>query len=142
MNTTHPLKEIVVDAGPIIAFFAAKDPDHAQVVKGFQQLQQAKTKIITPTPIIFEVYKWLLQKTTVGVARDALDILLEEFVAIAISRQELLELQEFIRKLPRWQGSLEDATVIATAFRFRCPVWTINYRDFSSFKALEFWIPD
>ncbi len=101
MNTTHLLKEIVVDAGPIIAFFSAKDLDHPRAVKGFQQLQQAKTKILTPIPIIFEVYKWLLQKTTVSVAHNALDILLEEFVTIAISREELLELQVFIRKLPR-----------------------------------------
>jgi predicted nucleic acid-binding protein len=136
------LKELVVDAGPLIAFFEAKDPEHHQCVKGFKKLQQTKTRVLTPIPIIFEVYKWLLQKTTYKVAQTALDILLEEFVVIAISKTELLELQKFIHSLPGWLGSLEDATVIATAFRYQCPVWTINYRDFGSFKALNFWTPN
>ena len=142
MKPIHRLKEIVIDAGPIIAFFAECDLDHHSCVKGFQQLKQAKTKVLAPMPIIFEVYKWLLQKTTLNIAHNALDILIEEFGIIEISNLELLELQDFIHRLPRWQGSLEDATVIATAFRYQCPVWTINYRDFGSFKALEFWTPN
>jgi predicted nucleic acid-binding protein len=136
------LKELVIDAGPIIAFFSAKDAEHNQCVIGFKKLQQKNTKILIPIPIVFEVYKWLLQKSTSVIARNAFDILLEEFVVIPISKQELLDIQEFIHRLPGWQGSLEDATVIATAFRYKCPVWTINYRDFGSFKALNFWIPN
>ena len=93
-------------------------------------------------PILFEVYKWLLQKSTLNIAHNAFDILLEEFVVISVSQKELLELQAFIHRLPTWKGSLEDATVIATAFRYQCPVWTINYRDFGSFKALNFWTPN
>jgi hypothetical protein len=45
-------------------------------------------------------------------------------------------------QLPRWQGSLEDAAVIFIAMRYRCPVWTYNFRDFAAFKALEFWTPE
>lgn len=58
------MKQLVVDAGPIIALFYAKDTYHSQGVAGFTQLSKAKTVLLTPMPIVFEVYKWLLQRTS------------------------------------------------------------------------------
>lgn len=62
------MKQLVIDAGPLIGLFYAKDTHHAQCVTGFTQLTQAKTALLTPIPIVFEVYKWLLQRTTPQVA--------------------------------------------------------------------------
>jgi len=56
------LKQLILDAGPLIALFYAKDSYHQKAVKGFTQLNQQKTQLITPIPIIFEVYKWLLNR--------------------------------------------------------------------------------
>jgi predicted nucleic acid-binding protein len=135
------LKELVIDAGPLIALFYARDAYHTDSDRGFQQLKQQSVKLLIPTPIVFEVYKWLLQKSTPTMAQTSIDVLMEELFPISISLDDVNDLRKFVRQLPNWQGSLEDATVIATAFRYRCPVWTINYRDFSPFKALEFWVP-
>ncbi|MGL5938869.1 MAG: type II toxin-antitoxin system VapC family toxin [Waterburya sp.] len=52
------------------------------------------------------------------------------------------EVQDMVFSLPQWHGSLEDATVAITALRYRCPIWTLNFRDFSIFNNLEFWNPD
>jgi predicted nucleic acid-binding protein len=69
------LKQLVIDAGPLIGLFYAKDTDHDQCVTGFRQLNQAKTILLTPIPIVFEVYKWLLQRTTPGRAQEMLQMI-------------------------------------------------------------------
>ncbi|MBC6422710.1 MAG: type II toxin-antitoxin system VapC family toxin [Hormoscilla sp. SP12CHS1] len=132
------MKKLVVDAGPLISFFYAKDPQHNECVAGVNQLQQGKTAIIVPIPIVFEVYKWLLQRVNPSTAQSTLDVMLESFNLVPIGQLELEELQTLVRTFPNWGGSLEDGTVIITARRYRSPVWTINYRDLAAFKDIEF----
>lgn len=136
------MKQLVVDAGPLIGLFYARDPLHSQCITGFEQLNTEKVLILAPIPIIFEVYKWLLQRTNPNQAQQALDTMLSQFFVVSIDRENLIELQTLVGNLSNWHGTSEDAVVIVTAFRYRCPVWTINYRDFSAFKALEFWVPN
>lgn len=136
------MKQLVLDAGPLIALFYAKDTYHSQCVAGFTQLNQAKTVLLTPIPIVFEVYKWLLQRTSPTVAQQTLKTMEESLHFIAMDRTEFDELTVMMYNLPKWQGSLEDASVAAMALRYRCPVWTLNFRDFGLFKTLEFWNPD
>ncbi len=136
------MKQLVLDAGPLIALFYAKDTDHARSVAGFTQLSQARTVLLTPIPIVFEVYKWLLQRTSPKVAQQTLATMEESLHLIAINRPDFDELTAMIYALPQWQGILEDATVVAIALRYRCPVWTLNFRDFGIFKTLEFWNPN
>ncbi|WP_199337025.1 hypothetical protein [Oscillatoria sp. FACHB-1407] len=69
------MKQLVIDAGPLIGLFYAKDTDHAQCVAGFTQLIQAKTVLLTPIPIVFEVYKWLLQRTSPQQAQKTLQVM-------------------------------------------------------------------
>jgi hypothetical protein len=61
---------------------------------------------------------------------------------VEINKDDLADLKSMLVQLPLWQGSLEDAAVIFIAMRYRCPVWTYNFRDFAAFKALEFWTPE
>ena len=136
------MKQLVVDAGPLISLFYAKDPQHTECIAGFEQLNIAKTLVLAPVSIIFEVYKWLLQRANPYQAQQALEVMVTELYALPSNREHLLELQTFASRLPTWRGTLEDASVIVAAFQYRCPVWTTNYRDFSAFKALEFWTPD
>jgi len=135
------LRQIVVDAGPLIRLFYARDPQHVECVAGFEQLNANKTLILTPIPVVFEVYKWLLQRVSLNLAQQTLEVMIRQFYTIPIERDDLFDLQTLSRSLLGWRGSLEDAAVIAVAFRHRCPVWTINYRDFSPFRALQFWVP-
>ena len=46
-----------------------------------------------------------------------------------------------VRQIPNWQGSLEDASVVAVAKLYDANVWTLDYRDLSWFKSLELWSP-
>jgi len=46
----------------------------------------------------------------------------ESLHLIVIDRAEFDELTAIIYTLPKWQGTLEDATVAAMALRYRCPV--------------------
>jgi predicted nucleic acid-binding protein len=135
------LKQLVIDAGPLIGFFYAKDTDHQQCVAGITQLIQAKTRILTPLPIVFEVYKWMLQRTNPTVAHQALKAMQASLHFVPLEAEIFEQLQILILSLPNWQGSLEDATVAIIGLAYHCPVWTLNYRDFSIFSNLDFWNP-
>lgn len=136
------MKQIVIDAGPLIALFYAKDTYHSLGIAGFTQLDKSKTILLTPLPIVFEVYKWLLQRTTPEVAQNTLKTMAESLHFISINDAMYLEVQALVFSLPQWRGSLEDATVAITALRYRCPIWTLNFRDFSIFQNIEFWNPN
>lgn len=135
------MRQLVLDAGPLIAFFYSKDTDHLICKAGFEQLFQSRTTLVTPVPIVFEVYKWLLQRTTPAIAQAVLDAMRENLKIVPLNQLDLDKLYVTMQALPQWQGSLEDATVILFAQHYRCPVWTLNYRDFGIFKSLEFWNP-
>jgi len=135
------LKQLVLDAGPLIGLFYAKDTYHEQCVNGFQQLAKQKTILLTPIPIIFEVYKWLLQRTYPAIAQNTLKVMQESLHPVALDQNDFEQIQAMVTQLPQWQGSLEDATVVFIALRYHSPVWTYNFRDFGTFKNLDFWTP-
>jgi predicted nucleic acid-binding protein len=135
------LPRLVLDAGPLIALFAAQDRDHLTAKQGFEQLAQARTQLITPIPIIYEVYKWLLYETSPAIAQSALKVMRQSLHEVAVNSIELEAVQALVALIPNWKGSLEDATVILGAQNNRCPVWTLNYRDFGVFTNLSFWNP-
>ncbi|MGB3571235.1 MAG: type II toxin-antitoxin system VapC family toxin [Phormidesmis sp.] len=136
------MKQIVLDAGPLIGLFYAKDTYHRQCVEGFRQLTQTNTLLLTPLPIVFEVYKWLLQRTRPEVAQQTLLTMNDSLHVLPMDAKAFGQLQAVVAQLPQWRGSLEDATVMLTALQYRCPVWTYNFRDFSLFSALDFWNPE
>lgn len=135
------MKQIILDAGPFIGLFYAKDTYHLDCVRGFETLAQENTTLLTPIPIVFEVYKWLLQRTQPRTAQNALQVMRESVHIIPLETADFEEIRGMVTQLSQWQGSLEDATVVLTALRYRSPVWTYNFRDFAIFKALEFWTP-
>lgn len=135
-------KRLVLDAGPLIAFFYAKDDHHEECKRGFEQLDRGKVRLLVSIPILFEVYKWLLYTTNFKIAQTDLKIMMEAFDFVALSSADFLEVYALTQVLPFWNGSLEDATVIWLSQKYQCPVWTLNYRDFGSFSSLEFWNPE
>ncbi len=136
------MKQLILDASPLIALFYGKDNYHQEAVRGFQQLSKNKSQLFTPIPIIFEVYKWLLHRQGSNLAQTTFAVMYESLYPIAIGEKELNQLREIISHLPEWQGTLEDATVLLLAQRYSSPIWTLNYRDFSLFKQLQLWTPD
>lgn len=136
------MRQLVLDAGPLIGFFYTKDTYHQQCVDGFRQLAKIGTRQIVPLPIVFEVYKWLLQRTYTSQAHHALKTMEDSFYLLPLESDTFGQLQDMVTSLAEWQGSLEDATVVLTALQYRCPVWTYNYRDFAISETLKFWNPE
>jgi predicted nucleic acid-binding protein len=87
------LKQILLDAGPLIGLFYAKDTYHAQCVAGFRQLIEDNTLLLTPVPIVFEVYKWLLQRTRPEIAQQTLLTMSDSLHMLAMDTEAFSQLQ-------------------------------------------------
>lgn len=135
------LDRLVLDAGPLIALLHRQDRDHAAAVAGFQQLAQAHTRLLTPLPVVFEVYKWLVYEAGPRAAHLGLARMREGLEVIYPAPPDLTELVVVLSALPAWSGTLEDALVALTGLKQDVPVWTLNYRDLAAFRALRFWTP-
>lgn len=136
------MRKLVLDAGPLIAFFNSKDVDHPICKAGFVQLFELGTTLIVPVPIIFEVYKWFLHKSSLATAKTVLLQMRSTLTPVVLSQQDIEVIYASVAAIPSWAGSLEDASVICIAQQHHCPVWTLNYRDFGIFQSLEFWNPE
>jgi predicted nucleic acid-binding protein len=134
-------RELVLDAGPLIALLYQPDAQHADAEHGYRQLVQARTELIAPLPVVFEVYKRLAYDAHPGIARLALEQM-RDSLDIRYSRPDHLdEIVDVLDSMPAWPGSLEDALVAVVALQLDVPVWTFNYRDLAAFPNLRFWTP-
>jgi predicted nucleic acid-binding protein len=132
---------IVLDAGPLIALLHRADLDHAATTAGFERLVRSKTRLIVPLPIVFEVYKWLTYEAGPRAARTGLERMQQGLAIVYPGSRELEEIEEVLTAMPAWAGTLEDALVAMTGLRLNASVWTLNFRDFSAFRNLQFWTP-
>ena len=131
----------MLDTGPLVALFDATDGYHPRAKAGFLELQRLRTHLVAPVPIVFEVYKWLLQQRGAGVARAALGEMREGLVFQFLNEAGLAGVERVLSSMPGWRGTLEDALVASTALEMAVPVWTMNYRDFGTVSKLTFWAP-
>lgn len=131
----------MVDAGPLIALLHGRDPDHSAAVGGFRRLARQRARLIAPAPIVFEVYKWLVYEANPDSARLGLERMRRALQIVYPGPDDLDEVAMVIGRMPNWQGTLEDALVALTALRLGVPAWTLNFRDLSAFRNLQFWSP-
>ena len=135
------MRRLLLDAGPLIALFYAKDSDHQVCLSGFQQLIAEKVELIIPLPIVYEVNKWMLHNGGAPAARRA-EMAMEQSLTFLYIDEALFEAVKVLQgSIPNWAGTLEDATVAVVALHHDCPVWTLNYRDLAAFQKIEFWNP-
>ncbi|HEV2283541.1 MAG TPA: type II toxin-antitoxin system VapC family toxin [bacterium] len=133
---------IVLDAGPVIALAYQSDRDHAMARTGFDALITARSRLIIPLPIMFEVYKWLVYEAGAAVGQTALAHMHRALEIVFPSQRDFDDTVALVGALgPGWKGSLEDALVAAVAIRLRLPAWTLNYRDLGAFPRLQLWAP-
>ena len=135
------ISRLALDSGPLIALFYKPDFYHTDAVKGIEQLKQVNAQLIAPLPILFEVHKFLLYQGQRTLADASLKVMLRMSRIDEFSVDDLGELTALANTPRSWNGSLEDASVVLTARKFRCPAWTFNYRDFAAFRDLELWNP-
>jgi predicted nucleic acid-binding protein len=134
-------RHIVLDAGPLIGLLNDRDAHRTESLRGFRQLDRIRAIYVVPLPIVFEVFRWLLQRVGVQAARTGLVMTLERVDVVYPTPETLAECLTLMGTLTEWRGSLEDTLVAQTALRLDLPVWTYNYRDFVAFRNLQFWNP-
>ena len=135
------MKRLVLDSGPLIGLLSKKDQYHQEAKRGFKQIPVTFGEVLTPLPILFEVYKFVSRYQSVNAARALLSIIQTETVIIPLSNPDFTTISDLVLTTPNWQGSLEDAAVIFTVQQYQAQIWTIDYQDFGFFNNLEFWNP-
>ena len=106
-----------------------------------RQLAQNRARLIVPLPVVFGVSKWLVYEAHPGAAQLALQRMWRSLEIAYPGAAELDEGATVLAALPAWKGTLEDALVAVTGLRLSTPVWTLNFRDLSAFRNLQFWTP-
>lgn len=135
------MKRLVLDAGPLIALVSLKDDYHHECKAGFSKLPALFGEVLTPLPVLFEVYKFVLREQSSRAAVTTLSVISENTVTVPVNMEMFQEIYSMVRQIPDWQGSLEDASVVVVAELYNASVWTLDYRDLSWFKSLELWSP-
>jgi len=135
------MRRLVLDAGPLIALLSSQDNYHKEAREGFAQLPKEFGEVLTPLPILFEVYKFVAREQSPSVARKALSVIKQETVIILLEIESMQTIFDLAMQMTNWQGSLEDASVVVIAQKFNAPIWTIDYRDLSWFKNIQLWTP-
>ncbi|MEH1913890.1 type II toxin-antitoxin system VapC family toxin [Nostoc sp.] len=135
------MKRLVLDAGPLIALVSVQDDYHQEYKAGFSKLPALFGEVLTPLPVLFEVYNFVLREQSSRAAMTALGVISENTVTVPVNMEMFQEIYSMVRQIPDWQGTLEDASVVAVAQLYDTSVWTLDYRDLSWFKSLELWSP-
>ncbi|MEH1855844.1 MAG: PIN domain-containing protein [Nostoc sp.] len=135
------MKRLVLDAGPLIALVSVQDDYHQECKAGFSKLPALFGEVLTPLPVLFEVYKFVLREQSSRAAMTALGVISENTVTVPVNMEMFQEIYSMVRQIPDWKGTLEDASVVAVAQLYDASVWTLDYRDLSWFKSLELWSP-
>jgi predicted nucleic acid-binding protein len=135
------MRRLILDAGPLIALVSRQDHYHRDATLGFRQLPQVFGEVLTPLPIVFEVYKFVSREASAETAQGLLKVLQQETVIIPLESERFLEVYDLVLCLVNWQGSLEDASVVIFAQKYNAEIWTLDYRDLGYFKQLHFWTP-
>jgi predicted nucleic acid-binding protein len=97
--------------------------------------------LITPLPIVFEVYKWLVYEAGPATAQQGLRHMTRSLDLAYPMQDEFVAAATLAGALRGWGGTLEDALVAVTALGRRVPVWTMNFRDLGAIPELHFWNP-
>lgn len=59
------MKKLVLDAGPLIALVSQQDNYHNEAIRGFTQIPRIFGEMLTPLPILFEVYKFVCRRVNI-----------------------------------------------------------------------------
>ncbi len=135
------MRRLVLDAGPLIALFSAKDNCHEVCKAGFAQLPSMFGEVLTPLPILFEVYKFVAREQSPHAAQKMLPVICDDTLVVPLEMAAFQNISNLVCQMPEWKGSLEDAAVVVTAQQYNASVWTLDYRDLRWFKHLHLWTP-
>jgi predicted nucleic acid-binding protein len=135
------MRRLVLDAGPLIALLSKNDRYHTEVTAGFARIPREFGEMLTPLPIVFEVYKFVSREQSIAVAKKALASISASTVIVPVEPDTLETIFALVDRVDDWRGSLEDASLIVIAEKYNAEIWTLDYRDIGRFPHLSLWTP-
>lgn len=121
----------VLDTGPLVAFFNAKDKHHASCAAFFSQLRGRK---LLPATVLAEV-SWQLEHWPRIEALFVEHVAKGFFELVNLTSDDLLRVSELITRYADFPLGAVDASVIAVAERYEVDrVATLDHRHFRAIK--------
>lgn len=127
------MTQVLLDAGPMVAFLDRRDPHHKACLRVFERERRAQ--YVTTWPVITEAV-YFLGKHIGIVAQEALWDLLEAVRIASIDAPEDRErLRALMRKYSDHPMDLADASLVRVAERDNVrTIFTVDHDDFSSYR--------
>lgn len=136
------MKRLVLDAGPLIALVSERDNYHSEAKLGFSQISLLFGEVLTPLPILFEVYKFVSRNESPKIAQKLLSVIQKETVIVTISESDFVSISDLVLNFSHWGGTLEDASVIVIAKKnIRVKFGLLIIKIWVFFGDIEFWNP-
>ncbi|MFF8189985.1 type II toxin-antitoxin system VapC family toxin [Streptomyces bobili] len=121
----------VLDTGPLVAFFNAKDKHHARCVEFFSKLRGRK---LLPSTVLAEV-SWQLEHWPRVEAAFIEHAAKGTFELVNLTSEDLLRVSELITQYADFPLGAVDASVIAVAERYAVDrIATLDHRHFTVVK--------
>jgi predicted nucleic acid-binding protein len=122
----------VLDTGPLVAFFNAKDKHHENCVAFFSQLRGRK---LLPATVLAEV-SWQLEHWPRIEALFIEHVAKGFFELVNLTSDDLLRVSELITQYADFPLGSVDASVIAVAERYEVDrIATLDHRHFRAIKS-------
>ena len=93
------MKRLVLDSGPLIGLLSKKDQYHQEAKRGFSQIPDTFGEVLTPLPILFEVYKFVSRYQSLNSARILLNLIQTETVIIPLANSDFLTISDLVLTL-------------------------------------------
>ncbi|ELS01036.1 hypothetical protein Xen7305DRAFT_00007370 [Xenococcus sp. PCC 7305] len=94
------MKRLVLDSGSLIGLISKKDHYHQEAKLGFSQIPSIFGEVLTPLPILFEVYKFVSRYQSVDAARTLLTIIQSETVIVTLSSSDFTTISDLVFTTP------------------------------------------
>lgn len=121
------MNAVIVDTGPLYAEIDQDDQYHQRSRSELLKLNQNKTKIILPFPILLEAHKLVLYKCGIKFAKIFFERLTNSTNLINPTSEDYYSAYHLIDKFSDQKITLFDALVAVLANQAKLPVWTYDY---------------
>ena len=129
------MRSIVVDTGPLVAFFSPKDRDRARVIRF---LRETPCRLVTTWPVLTETVHLVQRVAGAAVTRSFLDgISAGAAQVFELSPVHMPRMVELMRKYEQLPMDLADASLVICAEEIgHGRIFSTDRRDFGAYNAV------
>ncbi len=125
---------ILIDTGPIVAFFDKDDRYHSLCL---EILREIRDRLITTWPVLTECFyllnfSWRVQDSLwLFIQRGGINI-------YTIEKEDIIRSRDLMKQYCDLPMELADATLVALADALEIPkIFTLDYKDFSIYRLKQ-----